>query len=327
MIAYDKTGAVFALTEGTDLLLHDGESEGPLWQTKLDGTIVGVGIDATQVAAVTAAGTVAWFAARTGGGARRTIALDARVQHATVDVGGDRIAAITDRGVLRVAAGEPTRIADDAGTCIALAPDGTVLVGTERELIAIGLDGTRRTCVVPSPVRAVAHHPGGFWLVGLAGKVLRWDGTASELVHVTNLPDGAKLDHLACSPRAIAISWDGNSVAVLAWPSRDTLGSLIYPERRVEGVAFGPWPWTGVALNLGDGNKFNLDTLALHRSDTHPGREHHRWLVSVGGPPDARRAPPRTAPPPAAATRSGSAPIGAVVLLAAIVIAIVMLVR
>ena len=40
MIAYDKRGSVFALTEGAELLLHDGESEGPLWRTMLDARIV-----------------------------------------------------------------------------------------------------------------------------------------------------------------------------------------------------------------------------------------------------------------------------------------------
>ena len=319
MIAYDKTGVVFALTQGSDLLLHDGESEGPLWQKTLDGTIVGVGVTADQVIAVTSAGTVTRFASRSGD-VRGTAALGARTLHAAVD--GERVAAITERGLVRHSGGETTSIGDEQGTCIALAPDGTLLVATASELVAIALDGTRRTASTAGAA-ALAHHPGGFWLVGVANKLYRWDGTG-EVAHVTTLP--GRCDHVAASAKAIAVSWDHKSAAVLAWPSKDTLGSLMYPERKVEGLAFGPWPWLGVALDLGDGNKFNLSSLALHRSDTHPGRDHHSWLVSVGGPPDAK---PAAAPPRApAATRSGGFnPIAGLVLIAAIAIAVFMFVR
>ena len=150
MIAYDKTGAVFALSEGTDLLLHDGESEGPLWQRSLDGTIVGIGITADQVCAVTASGTAQWFTARQDS-VQRTVQLEAGAQHAAIDVAADRLVAVTERGVLRVAGGETTKIADDRGTCIALAPDGTTAIGTVTELVTIGLDGTRTACTLPGP--------------------------------------------------------------------------------------------------------------------------------------------------------------------------------
>jgi hypothetical protein len=321
MIAYDKTGVVFALTQGSDLLLHDGESEGPLWQKTLDGPIVGVGITADRVAAVTSAGTVSWFSARTGD-AQQTTSFSGAVEHAAVDVAADRIAAVTERGVMRLDGGEAKSIGDDRGTCIALAPDGTTLVGTASELVAIGLDGTRRTASAGA-VSAVAHHPLGFWLAGVANKIVRWDGTG-EPSNVTTLP--GRCDHVACSAKAIAVSWDNKSAAVLKWPSKDTLGSLMYPERAIEGLAFGPWPWLGVSLDLGDGNKFNLETIRLHRSDTHPGREHHSWLVAVGGPPDDK---PKSAPPRPAPARPSSAgfPVGALVLLAAIAIAIFMFVR
>jgi hypothetical protein len=324
MIAYDKTGVVFALTDGSDLLLHDGTSEAPLWQTTLDGKIVGVGITVNEVAAVTGGGTVSWFGARSGD-ARRTVKLDAPVCAAAFDA--QRVVAITERGIVRIVGEETTAIGSEAATCVALATDGTTLVATDSELIEIALDGSRRTCALAG-VRAVAHHPTGFWLVGLDSKVLQWSGSG-EPTHVTSLPAGSKLDHLATSPRAIGISWDHKMAVALAWPSKDTLGSVDYPERKVEGIAFGPWPWLGISLDLGDGNKFNLETIALHRSDTHPGREHHRWLVAVGGPPDDKPARTPAAPvrPAPAKGSGGGLPIGMLVLLAAVVIAIVLAVR
>ena len=119
--------------------------------------------------------------------------------------------------------------------------------------------------------------------------------------------------------RAIALAWDRNTVVSMAWPSKDTLGSLTYAERKVEGIDFGPWPWLGIALDLGDGNKHNLDRPeALHRSDTHPGRQHHSWLVVVGGMSGGtKQAPAAAAPPPTVATKKTSP------LIALAVIAIV----
>lgn len=322
MIAYDKTGAVFALTEGTDLLLHDGPSEGPLWQRSLDGAIVGVGITADQVCAVTAAGTAQWFTARQDS-LLRTVQLDARTEHAAIDVAADRLVAITERGVLRVAGDETTKIADDRGACIALAPDGTTAIGTASELVTIALDGTRTACTLAGPARGVAHHPGGFWLVSVGRSIYRCNGT--EVAHVTTTPGEA--DHIACSMRAIAVGWDAKAIAVLAWPSKETLGSVSYVDRKCEGVAFGPWPWVGIGMDLGDGNKFNLETIQLHRSDTHPGREHHRWLVSVGGPPDDKPAPRREAPSRQRAPQAPRFPIAMALFVAAVAIAIFMLVR
>jgi len=323
MIAYDKRGVVFALTEGAELLLHDGDSEGPLWRKTLDGSIVGLGIDSEQVVAVTEAGTVIGFSARTGD-VRGTQTLGARVRQASIDVGVDRVVAITDTQVVQLLAGTHKVLAEHAAHALAVSPEGTVLVATETEVVL--LDGARRTRALDG-VKAVAYHPQGFWVLGLQSKLLRWDGTG-EPSHITNLPPGSKLEHVACSERALAVSWDRHMVVALEWPSRETLGSLQYLERVVEGIDFGPWPWLGVGLDLGDGNKFHLEEARLHRSDTHPGRQHHSWLVSVGGSAKAEPARPSAPPPaPAPAPATGGSPLPLVLLAIAVALVIFFVVR
>jgi hypothetical protein len=327
MIAYESAGSVFALTENAELLLHDGASDAPLWRFTLDSKIVGVGLDTQDVVAVTDTGNVSWFAAKTKGDAKRTAKLGTHVQAACIDVANDRIVALTANGIVRHAGGTTQTIAENAATCIALAPDGATLFATANEVVVLGVDGTRKATATAG-VRAAAWHPGAKgWLLGVEAAVLKWDGN-NQVTHVTNLPAGSKLDFLAASTWAIAIGWNRNMVAALDWPSRDTLGTLRYLERKVEGIAFGPWPWLGVGLDLGDGNKLNLESIALHRSDTHPGREHHRWMVSVGGKSDddkPRAAPPRPAPVPPPA-RTGF-PVAGLAIAAAIVIAVVIAMR
>ena len=305
MIAYEIGGSVFALTDGSELLLHDGESEGPLWRVTLDSKIVGVGIDAQQVVAVTESGTVSWFAARTQSPAKKTAQLGAQVRTACVDVTNDRVVAITAHGVVRHTRGTTEPIGEEGATCVALAPTGAVLFASPSHVVLLGVGGDRKVTAFDG-VRAVAWHPGAnLWLLGIEAKVYKWDGT-NEIAHVTNLPAGSKLDSVAASARAIAIGWNRNMAVALAWPSRDTLGSVQYFDREVDGMAFGPWPWLGVALDSGDGNKFNLESAALHRSDTHPGREHHRWMVNVGG---ASRPTQPAAPAPAAPVQRAPAPV------------------
>jgi hypothetical protein len=188
--------------------------------------------------------------------------------------------------------------------------------------VLFAADGSR-TAHPLGGVTALAHHPQGFWIVGLASRLMRWDGSG-EPAHITNLPPNSKLEHVACSERVLAIAWDRHMVAALEWPSKETLGSLQYLERNVEGLAVGPWPWLGVALDLGDGNKFNLQSAALHRSDTHPGRPHHSWLVSVGG--SSREEP--QAPTPAQRTPSSSGnPLAILLAVAAIVLVVFLVMR
>src|SRR5687767_2252198 len=100
MIAYDKRGASFALADGAELLLHDGDSEAPLWRATLGAPIVGVGVDGDRAIAVTAAGTVHTFGARAGD-ARGTASIATHVRRACVDAATSRVVALTDKQVVR----------------------------------------------------------------------------------------------------------------------------------------------------------------------------------------------------------------------------------
>ncbi len=324
MIAYDKKGVVFALTDGAELLVHDGPTEGPLWRTTLDSGIVGVGADSTRVAAITSAGTLTWFHAVTGA-VQGTTRLEKTVQRAIVDATSQRVIAVTDDAILALAGDAPaTTLASHGARAIAMRADGGVLVATDGELVTLAADGTRTAVAYAGPaVLAIAWHPEGFWILGSETKLHRWAGTGAP-THVTSLPGTSKLDHLAACGKAIAFVYDRRKVVSIAWPSKDTLGSVKYMDRTCEGVDFGPWPWLGISMDLGDANKQDLENpQRLHRSDTHPGRTHHSWLVQVGGG-STDDAPAKPAAPPARARR----PMGMVVLVAALVIVgIVMLMR
>lgn len=59
--AYAIDGAVIVCSEGPELLVHDGETEGPLWRRTCDAELVGVHATPTFVVALDAVGNFAWF--------------------------------------------------------------------------------------------------------------------------------------------------------------------------------------------------------------------------------------------------------------------------
>jgi hypothetical protein len=328
MIAYDPKNTVFAMNEGAELLVHDGESEGPLWRKTLDDEIVGVGADKEHVTAITAAGTVATFPSRSGGD-MQSATLGGETRFAIVGPGRRRVVAALANKVVALEGNIPRTLVDDTATALAISINDTVLVAIVNAFVVVAPDGSKKTTEHSlGPVVAAAWHPEGFWMVATAKKVYRWSGSG-ELVHVTSMPAEVTLKHIAAARHAFAIGYsssdEGDGVATLDWPSKDTLASADYPERKVCGLSFGPWPWLAIALDLGDANKQNVhEPQRLHRSDTHPGREHHSWLVAVGGASKKTAAPSNApasfTPEPAPASQFPWKILGLVAVLVLIII-------
>lgn len=294
MIAFDPKNTVFAMNEGAELLVHDGESEGPLWRKTLDGEIVGVGADRESVTAITAKGTVATFPSRSGAD-MQSAALGGDTRFAVVGSGKRRVVAALANKIVALEGNIPRTLVDADASAIAIAADDNVLVAVVNAFIVVAPDGKATTTEHSlGPVNAVTWHPENFWLIATPKKVYRWNGSG-EPVHVTSMPAELTLKYIAATKQAFSLGYDaddGMGVATLEWPSKETLATLDYPERKVRGLSFGPWPWLAIALDLGDANKQNrLEPQRLHRSDTHPGREHHSWLVAVGGSSKKAAAP------------------------------------
>jgi hypothetical protein len=271
---------------------------------------------------------VTWFDARSGEVQRAVAGSGDAVQTALVDAALKRVVAVTADTIVEITGdATPLQLAGHGARAIAIRPDGTLLVAPPTGgLVLIAADGTRTEKPYDGEaIRALAWHPEGFWIYGTKRALYRWTPDAEAATHLTSIPKDSEIDLVTCSDRAIAVGWDHDMVLTMEWPSRETLASVRYPDRKVLGVDFGPWPWVGICLDLGDGNMQTLtDEPALHRTDTHPGRTHHRWMVMTGGPSKPKAAAPKAAPAatpaPAPAPSSGGGMMRFVVIIVIVAI-------
>lgn len=308
MLAYDRTGSLIVLTDGAELLVHDGPSEGPLWRRDCGAPLVAVGATSDAVIAVDRNGRVQWFDARRDN-IQATVDTRAKVRAAAVSAGGE-VVVLTD---------SDARVLTREGERLVLPwPDGRAAAwSSDRRLVLTDAEGKAgefdslgnflRGVQLEPAIAAVAWNPQGFWVLASGTKIIRWDGEGMH--HLTGGPEDIAAVACSADGSRIAITLKDNFVLVLSWPARDTVGQLNYLDRKVDGLAFGPAPWLAVGLVGGDGNKFNLLGGSLNRTDTHPGRQHNRWTVGVTCEPPNEPAAATTPPPqPAEPTRPAYAP-------------------
>lgn len=287
LFAYDSTGTVLAMVDGAEILAHSGADESPLWMQACDDRVVGVGATKSEIVTLDAQGRLVWWEAREG---KRLATTELGDPAAALAVARDGTCAVAlPERVVITRRGEAAHVAELAvATAHALAwsDDGARLaVGTEQGSVKV-FEATGGepvgTADIEETVRSIAWNAAGFWIATAGERVLRIaaDGAGSEPI---TRAGGKSPDLVTCSADGsrFAICLDEITVVVLAYPSRDTVATLGYIERQVVGLAFGPDPWLGVGLDKGDGNKVNLETEAVHRTDTQPGREHHSWLLSA----------------------------------------------
>lgn len=303
---YDPEGHSLVLADGRELLVHDGGTEAPRWRTELGARLVGVGSNLLSIVSLDEVGRLTLWSHET---ATEVRSLDLGVPAtALVHDAEGRCGAVHPGGVVTAVGGDPIEHAVPGATAAAFGADGQLLVGTaDGSLHRFDAEGNPTgSAQVPGAVADVAWNAGGFFLVANGGSVHRVDGL--EVSHVTNAPEGAPVRGVASSPDGsrIALHVGDQQVFVLTYPARETEGHAAYGDRTINGIAFGPGDWFGVGLDGGDGNKFHLRTGATHRTDTHPGRQHNRWVLMSGfghpEEPPARQAPAQPAPLPTAAT-------------------------
>jgi WD40 repeat protein len=308
--AYDRGGNLIVIGDNSEVLVHSGADESPLWRKTLDAPLAGVGATADTVITLDANGKLTWWGGKTGqqgdsaslGSAPRALAVK---NDGTCAVALPESVVIVNRMQEKrtlLVANAAALAFSDSGSHLAIGTDD----GRLRVFPAHGDDPIGST-EVQEPVRSVAWNGNNFWIVTSGDRVFRVDAEGKSSEQLTRA-GGMTPDCVACSADGslFAMRLDPKTVVVLAYPSKDTAATIQYIDRRAVGLAFGPAPYFGVGLDSGDGNKINLRTKDVNRTDTHPGRTHNRWMLSVAIETSALPAAYRGEPAPAGG--GGAAP-------------------
>ncbi|MFN7696637.1 MAG: WD40 repeat domain-containing protein [Deltaproteobacteria bacterium] len=303
LIAYDPQGRVFVLGHEDMLLVHDGESEAPLWDASIGDVVVGVAIAGDEIVAVGEDGELHRFTFLNR--VLQRVSLGGPVRTFAVHRDGT-VAAAHEHHVSRLGRNDlaPAVLWQGRATALAWSRDGkTLLVGESgsrdtHRLVLLDAAGTELgTAPQPltSTIGAIASTPRGF-LVASGDAVARFSQPGVAPARVTHAA-GRVITDLASSADGarLALQIERSWVVVLADPPAETLLDVSYPERVCTGVAFGPRPWLAIGLAGGDANKIHVDTGAVHRSDPHAGRPRNRGMLQVGGAFEAAASKP--APP------------------------------
>ncbi len=283
--AYGPKSKTLVTTDGADLLVHDSDTEGPTWMRSMSAPIVGAANAGDRVIALAANGELAVLSGDEG----------AEIAKTSLDLLASGLAASKSKlAVLGGASVEIVGMEGERRASVDLAEPMSAAFDASGERLAIGtVDGDIAIArasdgVITGQVRAAAK------VTGLAyherAKVFL-ASVGHTLTKVTPKDDGVDLEPIMTSDKldwsALAISEEGSVLAARVGDHRVVLLSLhdyklvgqITFEREVGALEFGADNFLGVALDRGDGNKVNLLTGAVHRTDPHDGRVRNSWIL------------------------------------------------
>lgn len=150
-----------------------------------------------------------------------------------------------------------------------------------------------RRIPIPENPNCVCWSALGWWLIGTDVGIYRIRPDESEPTLFLKMKGGQK-SHIACSAdgRVCAFLHNASTVAVFGVEIDVNCGAIEYPSgREVCELEFGPHYWLGLGLGQGDGNKVDLTTCDVHRTDPIPQETPNRWMIRAGVVLDPKEIP------------------------------------
>lgn len=280
LFSYSQAG--FVLAHENEVRVWDAKIDGPRWWRPLNSRLVGVGSAGSLVTTLEASGVLAVWNAETG-----MYAGGNEFRNPTGLAVTENGCAVTTTDTVELFGGSGRWAHPIAGvSALRFSRDGASL--------ALGFHDGRLVIIEPGSGKPLREYqiPGGAVTAVAERAPNEWFATAGSALHlatgtvtrVTGM-SGKTLTDVCAGPRSSMFALIADKTAVaLEWPSRDTICSQTYAEKSPIGVAFGPPGDDGfyVGLTGGDGNRRELRTGDLYRTDPHPSHIRNRWVVSTG---------------------------------------------
>jgi hypothetical protein len=282
--AYDALGQSLVVCDSKEVLVHDGTTLAPLWRHKLNTRVVAVHSDGKHIQALTSDGElITWNALS--GVVRASIRLNTQPQ--AMDANRDGLLAIA--GLDRLLIHNAQDVVFDLNMqadALAWGDNGLLAVAENQSFtILCGTDTNPSAQVVvdlPAKATSVRWNSKGFWLLACGAELISID-TQGHMETLKTTADEEPIVDVAVSPQGdrVALQLNETMATAMRWPTQEPIGQVLYMDRSIKGLAFGPSNWLGIGLVGGDGNKVDLATGTTHRTQAHQGRDKQDWALSV----------------------------------------------
>lgn len=309
--AYGPSGRWLTSTHEHEVFICDGEDDHTVHIVALDAPVVGVRNSPSRVLALDAQGALRGINPQSGetswtisigGGAvalasagtgRWAVVHDGAVAIGTDDTLARQVALPGARFARFDPSGQVLGVVTEDGQLFTITADGPAIAGPTLGFAATGL----------------AHSRLGWWLVSTTRGVFRVpvDGGDPELYLKWGGDDPPMRVACSANGRLCAFTTEDKAVVLFGVETDTNCGAIIYADRTVGELEFGPGGWLGIGLGLGDGNKIDLLSGACHRTDPPDDRTRNRWMVQLGFDSDEIGGVFGTAGKDAAATPSADA--------------------
>ncbi len=281
LFAYSQAG--FVVAHENEVRVWDAKIDGPRWWRPLNARVVGVGSAGSLISTLEESGVLALWDGATG-----AYVAGSEFRGPTgLAASGSGCAVATREGVELFGPSGRTALPIPGVSALRFSNDGASLgLGFQDgrvSILELASGRPLREAEIPGgAVTAVAERVPDEWFAS-AGSALHLV-TGAAVTRVTGL-GGKTVTDVWSGPRATMFALVADQITVaLEWPSRDTICSQTYVDKTPLGVAFGPPGDDGfyVGLTGGDGNRRELRTGDLYRTDPHPGHVRNRWMVMPG---------------------------------------------
>ncbi len=282
--AYGPVAGLLAATDDCWVCVSGDEEESPLWAFEAAAPVAGVRNTRDGVLAVDANGLLTRLRRADGIVIDRTETGFAASGLAATEDGA--WAVLHDKGVcVWRSAGNQFNINVAGAACVALDETCRRLGVATRDGAVHALDlysGARHRLGLKTPIVGLAWSRLGWWYINTPGALYRAD---ADLGIRRKLCDwDAEAAGCAASPEGwLCAVRLGQDRAALVGASGEALGQVTYKKRVVGEIEFGPFPWLGVGIGQGDGNRFSLvEADQIFRTDPPPGRPRNSWALVPG---------------------------------------------
>lgn len=282
---YAREGELLAGVDGSDIVVYDGQDEQPLWLQRASMPIVGLGMSGELVVSIDESGFVQRWRGRDGvlvsslelipEAEEGLCAFDHSETGVCVAGRGDGVFIEHRRGV--------RYFAIDGVRDLAFRDDGLAFaVGlSSGEVRLVDLMGHVYSAThFDDPIDSLCWSPRGAWLVSTGRSIYAWDGVTQR--HCFSWDSRGKLRALTSSLRGGLFAFRAGSelVLIVDYDSGRSVGDVEYFGRRVGWLNFGPRLWLGIGLDRADGNRVDIATAAVHRTEPHRKKSHRTWTLA-----------------------------------------------